>query len=129
MARIRVGFVERLRKKRSRKCAFIHVGALSQPGELGCIGLIEGDVETSTGVGHEAIVHESARYVHSAPESRSSEPIDEFNQLIGTWGAGSRLPLSLRSSNCDANAGWSNRVCIPAASNPAPTSVVGANPV
>ncbi len=67
MARIRIGFVKRLRKQRARERAFIHMGSLSQLCELACIGRIEGDVETSGDTGHMSNIHESARYVQEPP--------------------------------------------------------------
>jgi len=68
VARIRVGFVKRLRKKRSREGAFIHVRPLRELGELGSVCLIQSDVEAAVRIGHDARVHGSARYVHVLPK-------------------------------------------------------------
>ena len=52
MAWVRVSVVERLRKKGSCERAFIDVRSLGHFGELGRIGGIEGDIESSRRFGH-----------------------------------------------------------------------------
>ncbi len=64
VARIEIGFVKRLRKKRSRERGLSHACLLSKLGELGSVRPIEGDIETSACTEHVAMVHESVRYVH-----------------------------------------------------------------
>jgi hypothetical protein len=64
VARIRVGFVKRLGKKRSRERAFIYMRSLSQLRELGGVCMIKGDIEPAVRIRHYARVHGSARYVH-----------------------------------------------------------------
>ena len=52
MARVGFSFVERLRKKGSRECAFIDVRSRCHFGELGRVGGVEGDIETPGRAAH-----------------------------------------------------------------------------